>query len=204
MTSAGRRVAGIDRRTVEPALLVLALAVLMSVVLPSIDSETAYRDEVHSGDLAEVASGIRLVPTPGWDLASGALVGDTRSPVGSTAATQLVDGSVSLEVRAAPFEGTPSALLTRVNEINDDLDHARGNVAATTGRYVVTTRQGVVGVAEDFVGVDKQGSIVAFVFGSRGQSTGEGVEIVVSGPKGPISRRRDDIVAMIRSIRTAS
>ena len=203
MTSAGRRVAGIDRGTVKPALLVLALAVLMGIVLPSIDSETAYRDEVHSGDLAEVAGGITLVPTPGWDLASGALVGDTRSPVGSTATTQLVDGSVSLEVRAAPFEGTPSALLTRVNEINDDLDHARGSVAATTGRYVVTTRQGVVGVAEDFVGVDKQGSIVAFVFGSRGQSTGEGVEIVVSGPKGPVSRRRDDIVAMIRSIRTA-
>ena len=150
------------------------------------------------------------MPTPGWDLASGALVGDTRSPVGSTATTQLVDGSVSLEVRAAPFEGTPSALLTRVNEINDDLDHARGSVAATTGRYVVTTRQGVVGVAEDFVGVDKQGSIVAFVFpprtqstGSHGQSTREGVEIVVSGPKGSMSRRRDDIVAMIRSIRTA-
>jgi hypothetical protein len=66
-------------------------------------------------------------------------------------------------------------------------------------------------VAEDFVGVDKQGSIVAFVFGSRGRSTGshgqstsEGVEIVVSGPKGPIALRRDDIVAMIRSIRTAS
>jgi hypothetical protein len=203
VTSAGRRVAGIDRGTVKPALLVLALAVLMGIVLPSIDNETAYRDEVHSGDLAEVAGGITLVPTPGWDLASGALVGDTRSPVGSTATTQLVDGSVSLEVRAAPFEGTPSALLTRVNQINDDLDHARGSVAATTSRYVVTTRQGVVGVAEDFVGVDKQGSIVAFVFGSRGQSTGEGVEIVVSGPKGPISRRRDDIVAMIRSIRTA-
>jgi hypothetical protein len=29
------------------------------------------------------------------------------------------------------------------------------------------------------------------------------VEIVVSGPKGSMSRRRDDIVAMIRSIRTA-
>jgi hypothetical protein len=198
-----RRIA-IDRRTVKPALLVLALAVLLSVVLPAIDGETAYRDEVHQGDLAEVAGGITLVPTPGWDVAGGALVGHTRSPVGSTAATQLVDGGVSFEVRAAPFDGTPSALLTRVDEINADLDHARGSGAATTGRYVVTTSQGVAGVAEDFVGVDKQGSIVAFVFRPRGQSAGEGVEIVVSGPKGPISRRRDDIVAMIRSIRAAS
>jgi hypothetical protein len=111
---------------------------------------------------------------------------------------------VSFEVRAAPFNGTPSALLTRVNEINADLEHARGSGSATTGRYVVTTRQGVAGVAEDFVGVDRQGSIVAFVFRSPGQPTGEGVEIVVSGPKGAIARRRDDIVAMITSIRTAS
>jgi hypothetical protein len=64
-TSAGRRVAGIDRRTVKPALLVLALAVLMSVVLPSIDGETPYRDEVHSGDLAAVGDGITLVPRAG-------------------------------------------------------------------------------------------------------------------------------------------
>ena len=32
MTSAGRRVAGIDRRTVKPALLVLALAPAVTVV----------------------------------------------------------------------------------------------------------------------------------------------------------------------------
>ena len=204
MTSGVRRFAGVDRPTVKPALLVLALAVVMSLVLPLIDDETTYRHEVHAGDLAEVADGITLVPTPGWDLTTGALVGQTRSPVGSTATTQFIDGSVTFEVRTAPFDGTPSALLTRVNEINDELDHARGNGVAMTDRYVVTTRQGVVGAAEDFVGVDKQGSIAAFVFRSRGQSTGAGVEIIVSGPKGPIARRRDDIVAMIRSVRTAS
>jgi hypothetical protein len=195
--------AGIDPRTVKPALLVLALAVLMSVALPLIDRDTPYRDAVHDGDVAAIADGITLAPTPGWDLASGALAGHTRSPVASTATTELVDGSVDFDVQAAPFAGTPSALLSRVNKINADLEHARGSDAATSDRYAVTTRQGAVGVAEDFVSVDKQGSIVAFVLRSRGQSTGEGVEIVVSGPKGSMSRRRDDIVAMIRSIRTA-
>jgi hypothetical protein len=203
LTSEGRRSAGIDPRTIKPALLVLALAVLMSVVLPSIDAGTPYRDAIHKGDVAQIADGITLVPTAGWDLASGALAGHTRSPVGSTAATELVDGSVDLDVQAAPFAGTPSALLSRVNKINADLERARGRAAVTSDRYAVRTRQGVVGVAENFVGVDKQGSIVAFVSRSRGQSTREGVEIVVSGPKGSMSRRRDDIVAMIRSIRTA-
>jgi hypothetical protein len=202
-----RRSSRIDRRTVGPALLVLGLATVMSVVLPSIDSETAYRHQVHKGDIAEIADGITLVPASGWDLASGALVGETRSPIGSTATTELVDGSVKFYVQTAPFDGTPSALLARINKINADLHHARGRAAGTTDRYAVRTRQGVVGVAEDFVGVARQGSVVAFVFRSRGQSIrshGEGVEIVAAGPTGAISRRRDDIVAMIRSIRTAS
>jgi hypothetical protein len=200
-----RRSSWIEPRSVGPALLVLGLAVVMSVVVPSIDSETAYRDQVHEGDVAEIADGITLVPDSGWDLASGALVGETRSSVGSTATTELVDGSVRLSVQAAPFDGTPSALLARINKINADLHHARGRAAGTTGRYAVRTRQGVVGVAEDFVGVARQGSIVAFVFRSRGRPVGsQGVEIVAAGPTGAISRRRDDIVAMIRSIRTAS
>jgi hypothetical protein len=208
MTSSRHRVAGIDPQTVGPALLVLALAVLMSVVLPSIDKDTPYRDAVHEGDVAAVADGITLVPAPGWNLASGALAGQTRSAVGSTGTTELVDGSVDFDVQAAPFAGTPSALLSRINRINADLEHARGGTAATSDRYAVTTRQGVVGVAEDFVGVERQGSIAAFVFRPRtqssesgGQSTREGVEIIVSGPKGSMSRRRDDVVAMIRSLR---
>jgi hypothetical protein len=201
-----RRFLGIDRRTIGPALVVLGLAVVMSVVLPSINSETAYGDELHKGDTAEIAAGITLIPASGWDLASGALVGRTRSAIGSTATTELVYGSVTFFVQTAPFDGTPSALLARINKINADLHHARGRAAGTTGRYDVKTRQGAVGVAEDFVGVARQGSVVAFVFKSRGQSNtqqGEGVEIVAAGPPDAISHRRDDIVAMIRSVRTA-
>jgi hypothetical protein len=206
-----RRVAGIDRRTVGPALLVLALAVLMGVVLPAIDSATSYRDQVGRGDVVALADGLTLVPATGWDLASGALVGHTRSPVGTTATTEVADGSVELQVQTAPFDGTPSALLTRVNKINADLARLQGSAAAMSRRYAVRTRQGAVGAAEDFVGVHKQGTIVALVFRSRGQSTSsqgqasrEGVVVVAAGPKGTISRRRNDIVAMIRSIGTAS
>jgi hypothetical protein len=64
-------------------------------------------------------------------------------------------------------------------------------------------------VAEDFVGVAREGSVIAFVFNPVAQSptsprAREGVEVVVSGPPDAISRNRDDIVAMIRSIRAAS
>jgi hypothetical protein len=206
MRSHERRLLGLDLRTIGPALLVLALAAVMSIVLPTLDSETSFSDQVHDGDLAEIAQGITLVPASGWDLASGALVGEARSAVGTSATTELVHGSVTFFVQAAPFDGTPSALLTRINEINDNLHRARGRAAGTTGRYDVETRQGAVGKAEDFVGVARQGTVVAFVFKPRTQSLrsqSEGLEIVAAGPIGEISRRRDDIVAMIRSIQAA-
>jgi hypothetical protein len=102
-------------------------------------------------------------------------------------------------------------LLRRVNKISAELHHARGSGSATR-QYPVTTGQGYTGVGEDFVGVGREGSVVAFVFRpagrtatrSGGQATRVGVEIVVSGPKGAISRRRDDIVAMIHSVRVES
>jgi hypothetical protein len=193
----------IDRGTVKPSLLVIALAVVLSVVLPSINSETPYRHPVRSGDVVELADGITLVPTARWDLATGALIGHLRSSVGTTATTELVDGSMNFDVHAAPFAGTPSALLARVNKISAELNHARGR-STSTHIYAVRTRQGTVGVGRDFVGVSRQGSVVAFVFRLRGQTSREGMEIVVSGPKGPIAARRNDVVGMIRSIRATS
>ena len=203
--------AAIDRQTVKPALLVLMLAVLLGLIFPYIDSKTSYHDPVRRGEVVALAGGITLVPAAGWNLATGAIVGRTRSVVGGTATTELVNDGVKLEVQAAPFAGSPSALLSRVNQIRSELDHTRGNGAGTR-RYPVTTRQGATGDGEDFVGVDKDGSVVAFVFrlparasgGSAGTTSREGVEIVVSGPSGPMSRRRGDIVAMIRSVRTTS
>jgi hypothetical protein len=200
------RILGLDRRTIAPSLLVLGLSIVASFVLPSLDSSASYRHPIRRGDVAEVAAGITLVPTPGWDLASGALVGKARSAIGSTASTQLLDGSTELSLQAAPFEGTPSQLLTRINKINDDLHHASGRDSGMTRRYTVTTRQGAVGVAENFVGVARQGTVIAFVFNVRGQQGGairEGVEVVAAGPTEAVARLRDDIVAMIESIRVS-
>jgi hypothetical protein len=211
LSSAARPSGLIDARTVGPSLLVLALWVVMALVVPAIDSATSYRDQVDKGDVAQVADGITLVPAVGWTLASGALRGRTRSPVGDTATTEVANGGVDLQAQAAPFAGTASALLSRVNAIAADL--APGKAVGRTRRYRVRTDQGAVGVAQDFVGANRQGTVVAFVFpatgpagrsSSSGATAREGVTVAVSGPTGSVARRRDDIVAMIRSLRTGS
>jgi hypothetical protein len=208
---AERRILGLDRWTILPAVIVIGLALVEGVVLPSINSSTTYKHQIHRGAVVTLANGITLVPTPGWALATGALAGHTRSSVGSTAQTELVRGGVNLYVQAAPFAGTASALLTRVLAINAHLRHERERASATTKRYAVTTRQGVTGVAKDFMGVDRQGSVVAFVFrtpaaagAAPSQPVRVGVEVVASGPATEIARRRKDVVSMIRSIRAAS
>jgi hypothetical protein len=208
---AERRILGIDRRTILPALVVVGLALVEGVLFPSLDSRTTYKHEIHRGAVVKLATGITLVPTPGWSLASGALAGHTRTSVGTTAQTELVNGGVNLYLQAAPFGGTASALLARVLAINAHLRHQRERASATTKKYAVTTRQGVTGVAKDFMGVDRQGSVVAFVFRTRAaagaaQSTPArvGIEVVASGPAAAIARRRKDVVAMIRSIRAGS
>ena len=68
--SGRRRFAGIDRGTLAPSLLVLGLAVLMSVVLPSINRDAPYRHPVRRGEVVELAARITLVPTAGWDVAA--------------------------------------------------------------------------------------------------------------------------------------
>jgi hypothetical protein len=207
----GRRLVGLDLKTVGPALLVLALAGVMGLLLPSIDSRTAYSHEVRRGDVVRLAAGISLVPAAKWDLASGSIAGHTRSPIGDTAGTELVRGSVRFFVEAAPFAGTPASLLTRIDEIDAHLHNQRGRAAEMTPRYAVTTRQGVVGVARNFVSLARQGSVIAFIFRPVLQSTAktrqrirEGVEVLVSGPPDEMSSNRNDIVAMIRSITVAS
>src|SRR5581483_7445828 len=57
-----RRLLGLDLPTIGPALLVLALAGVMSLVLPSIDSRTSYSNAVRRGDVVRLAAGITLVP----------------------------------------------------------------------------------------------------------------------------------------------
>jgi hypothetical protein len=206
---ADRRLLGLDLDTVGPALLVLALAGVLSLLIPSIDAKTSYRHEVQRGEVVRLATGITLVPATGWDVASGAIVGQTRSAIGGTASTELVRDGLRFGVEAAPFAGTPSALLTRINKIDESLHHARARASQTTRHYAVTTGQGTVGVAEDFVGISRQGSVIAFVFQQTAktaqgrQRTREGVEVVVSGPAESLSRNRKQIVAMIRSIAVA-
>ena len=63
---ADQRLFGVDRRTIGPTLTVVALAIVMSVVLPVTNAKVAYDDIVTAGDVVELEGDVTFVPEAGW------------------------------------------------------------------------------------------------------------------------------------------
>jgi len=189
------RFLGLDRRTIAPALVVLALAFICATVIPAIDAAIEAENPVRPGDVLNLGKGLTIVPAQGWNIVTGLRVDDeTNTPAtGNASPVELSNGTVRLRVALGPFAGTPNALLDQINEVNTELDDI--DQFATAGdRVSVTTAQGETGVVETFTGSDVSGKIAAFVH------DGTGIEILVLGVPEDMARYQEDIEAMVGSI----
>lgn len=195
------RILGIDRRTIAPALAVLAFMVLMAVGLPAIDESVDYDDPIVAGDVMDLVGGtLTFVPAEGWNRVDGSLVGEgATESVGSVSTVVIED--ITLSVTTGEFEGTPDELLDQINELNDTLQDPRG-LGAAGPRQEVTTPGGLTGVAETFTGLDQRGVTGAFVVDVDGTSVG--VEVVVKGSVESMSEHFEEIIAMLDSMSLAS
>lgn len=195
------RILGIDRRTIAPALAVLAFMVLMAVGLPALDESVDYDDPIVAGDVMDLVGGtLTFVPAEGWNRVDGSLVGEGAvESVGSVSTVVIED--VTLSVTTGEFEGTPDELLDQINELNDTLQDPRG-LGAAGPREEVTTPGGLTGVAETFTGLDQRGVTGAFVVDVDGTSVG--VEVVVKGSVESMSEHFEEIIAMLDSMSLTS
>jgi hypothetical protein len=195
------RILGIDRRTIAPALAVLAFMVLMAVGLPALDESVDYDDPIVAGDVMDLVGGtLTFVPAEGWNRVDGSLVGEgAAESVGSVSTVVIED--VTLSVTTGEFDGTPDELLDQVNELNDTLQDPRG-LGAAGPRQAVTTPGGLTGVAETFTGLDQRGVTGAFVVDVDGTSVG--VEVVVKGSVESMANHFEEIIAMLDSMSLAS
>jgi hypothetical protein len=195
------RILGIDRRTIAPALAVLAFMVLMAVGLPALDESVDYDDPIVAGDVMDLVGGtLTFVPAEGWNRVDGSLVGEGAvESVGSVSTVVIED--VTLSVTTGEFDGTPDELLDQINELNDTLQDPRG-LGAAGPREEVTTPGGLTGVAETFTGLDQRGVTGAFVVDVDGTSVG--VEVVVKGSVESMSEHFEEIIAMLDSMSLTS
>lgn len=188
-----RRWLGLDRRTIVPALVVLALALVMGSVIPAINDSVSYDDKVVAGDVIEVDGGVTFVPSVGWGITDGVRTGQRPLSGSYPDTATVVDGDVSFSIRTAPFKGDASALLEQIRATTTALDGSQG-FHFTSDPTDIVTAHGDRGVAARFQGARSDGLIAAFVFGDRGvQVTAYGAPDATAGPA-------EDIAAMIASI----
>lgn len=192
-----RRWLGLDRRTIVPALVVLALALLMGSVLPAINESVAYDDKVVAGDVIEVDGGVTFVPTVGWGITDGVRAGQRPQSGSYPDTATVVDGDDSFSIRSAPFKGDANALLEQIRTTTTALDGSQGFHFTSDPTDIVTAR-GDRGVVARFQGARSDGLIAAFVFGDRG------VQVTAYGAPDATAGTAADVAAMITSIEHAS
>src|SRR6218665_2596803 len=60
------RFLGLDRRTTPLALVLVAIAAVFLVVVPSIDRAVGWDDAIEAGDVIDLGDGVTFVPPEGW------------------------------------------------------------------------------------------------------------------------------------------
>ncbi|WP_405096042.1 hypothetical protein [Micromonospora sp. NBC_01412] len=192
-----RRWLGLDRRSLAPALVVAAIAVVLVVILPAIGRAVPSDDPIRAGDRLDLGGGITVTPPVGWQLTSGVRVGaNTTVPTSpGSANAQVTRNGVTATIHVAKFAGDPGALLDQVERI-DAVSPARPKFAVAAGRVTVTAQGGLVGLAESYASASSEGVVAAYQF----PVSGTGMTIVVGAPTGQYAANTAEITAMLRSV----
>lgn len=188
---AEHRVLGLDRRTWPPALFVVAVFIVLTVVMPRINAAIDWDDPVLAGEQLALTDSIVFTPVAGWDIEAGYRVNDDGRRSGD--ATVAGEG-VTFQVSSDSFEGTPDQLLDQVEKVtsrtSDPTFRVEGN------RTTLTTATGETGVAQPYSSVTGDGVVAAFVV------AGTGLKVTAYGPPAQMTAAVDNIQTMIASIRT--
>jgi hypothetical protein len=190
---AEHRLLGLDKRSFPYALFVVGVFVLLTVVVPRVNTAIAWDDPVHAGDRLALTGDIVFTPAVGWEVESGYRIGDGGS-VDQSGEAKVVSDGVTFSIEPAPFDGTPSELLDQVEKVTSATDDPSFMVAGDPA--TVTTPSGEVGVIQSYSSVNGDGLVAAFVIG------GTGLAVLAYGPPAQLSASQDEVRDMIASITT--
>jgi hypothetical protein len=199
LTSTGRvpvehRVFGLDRRSVLPGLVVIALFVLWTVVVPAVNGLLAYNQQTRAGDVFVLDAGLTMDAQEGWGVDSGLLTTDRPKTAVPGEAVVLANGGASFVVQPGPFRGSARRLLGQVERVDSALSgdkayHVAGGVQA------FHTADGHRGVAQAYTTVQGGGLVAALVYGDTG------LKVTLTGTSAALRDQGDAVARMIGSIR---
>jgi hypothetical protein len=199
LTATGRvpiehRFFGLDRRSLLPGLVVMALFVLWTVIVPSVNDLLDYSQQTNAGDVFVLKQGLTMDAQPGWGVDSGLLTTDRSVTQAEGEPVALSKGGVSFVVTRGPFRGDARELLGQIRKV----DHAvAGDAAFHVSSDVATfhTNEGHRGVAQAYTTVAGAGVVTALVYGDTG------VKITYTGSTTAMADHGEQVGDMIDSIR---
>lgn len=199
---ADRRWLGLDKRSLGPALFVLAVVIVLAGVIPAINNAISWTNQTKAGDVIDMGGGITFAAPEGWTLTDGFRTTDhgahSVSPSRSTAV--LANGGVQIEVKGGTWPGTADALLSQLNK---NLTRNEGSALKVEGAPAsITTDAGDTGVTETYQsGSSKGGRLAAFTFPAGGTLSGPiGLAFTVTGPNATLTQYEPEIDTMLRSV----
>lgn len=190
---AEHRVLGLDIRSLPPALFVIAVFVVLTIVVPRIDSSLAWDDPTEAGEQLALTDAIEFTPTAGWDVESGFRV-DPGESVQKSGDVILAGDGVTFQISSDSFDGTPSQLLDQTAKVTSRTSDPSFQVEGD--RTNLTTVTGEPGVLAPYSSIRGDGLAAAFVI------DGTGLQITAYGPPAQMTAAAEDIRDMITSIRS--
>ncbi len=185
---------GFDRRSVPPALVVVAVFLLSVVVIPLVDRLVPWDDPVRAGDVLALSDSVVFSPEPGWNIEAGFRT--DGSPITDSGVATLTSSGVVIQLTADVFHGTPAELLAQIDRVTAATEDPsfRGRGEPST----VTTAAGAAGVQQRTSGLQGDGVLAAFVLGDTG------VQVSAQGTPAQLRVEAAAIERMIASIREVS
>jgi hypothetical protein len=186
---------GLDRRTFKPALIVLAISLLLIYGLQALNAAIPWHNEIKAGDVLDLGDGATAVPPVGWQLESGTLVG----AAGAGSPILLASGGATMALQVVSFNGTADAFLDQVqrSEGDDDTSGVDGS------RGTLTTDAGLVGVVRSSTGPSGDELEAAFklaVGAGQAVDAAPALLVRVRGAPGQFEQYQDVVAALLRSI----
>lgn len=197
---ADQRVAGFDRRTIWPGVVLLIVWALWAHVTPWIDGQIGVDNPIEAGDVINLGDGqVTFVPAVGWDLVSGTLLIEGKEGAASIPASAVLSSDVvGYSAKSGNWEGGPEKLLDRTIDIDESLDQLIAK--NEQGRVSIENADGVPGRLAYIVGADEAALVVTFVFDTGGAGSPDiGVEIEVRGTPANLKEQVEDIASMIET-----
>jgi hypothetical protein len=198
---------GLDKRSLRPAVFVLAIVILLAGILPAIDSAVSWTDETKAGDVIDMGDGLTFVPPVGWDLTQGFRTTDKPGlpPTVNTGAAALANKGVQIEVQSGKFSGTADDL---IKQLNRNLSKSDGSGFKVSGNPAsITTADGRTGVTEEYTSSAHDGQLAAFIIPGKDLTDVKGqigLTFKITGPSDGLSSVRSDIQDMLTSVATAT